>query len=433
MPNENGRWQGALVGLCAIYIGACGGGSSKGATGGNGGTAGVAGLAGAAGGAGAAAAGATAGAAGSVGGAGGTAAAAPASLVGTADCQGGCAINGAGEVLCFAFTCPACSSTPTAVSMLTAGVTAVTVGGSNAENSTGNNPEPTSTSAQGTGAFGCTDNFACAVQGGDLWCWGANAYGSLGNGTTTDSAVPVQVMGLVSGVTVVSAASQNSFACAVADGNVYCWGRNDAGQLGAGATAAMSPVPVQVPGLAGNAVSVSAGNTYACALTSAGAVLCWGDNTYGQLGNGTKTSSGTPVAVSGLAAGVKSLSTGVNYACAVLGGAVMCWGNNGLTTPSTVPVAISQWSAGATQVSSGLQHVCAVIGGGVQCFGENAQGSLGDGTTTPSSVPVQVSGLTGGVATMTAGDASFACSIKTDGSLWCWGGLHHTPFAISGF
>jgi hypothetical protein len=352
--------------------------------------------------------------------------------VGMADCQGGCAIGG-DRVLCFAYTCPTCSPTPTVVPTLTSGVTAIAVGGSNGSNNTMQNSEPRSSiSAQGTGAAGCSADFACAIKSGGLWCWGANAYGDLGNGTTTDSATPVQVTGLTSGVTAVAVAQQNSFACAVVNGSVDCWGRNDKGQLGAGTTAALSAVPVPVMGFTDNVTSISVGNTYGCALTVGGAVQCWGDNIYGQLGNGTTTSSTTPVPVTGLTSGVTSLSAGVNYACAVMGGAVQCWGNNGIGTPSMVPASIPEWSSGAVEVSSGQQHVCALIGGEVQCFGENAQGSLGNGTTMNSSTPVQVMGLAN-VTTMTAGDSSFGCAIKTDGSLWCWGGIHHTPFAISGF
>src|SRR5262249_9351085 len=154
-----------------------------------------------------------------------------------------------GSVRCFAFTCPNCSSTPELVPGLGNDVTALAMGGSNAENSTGQNPEPRSTSDQGIGAAGCTADFACAIKGGGPWCWGANAFGHLGNGTPMDTGAPAQVTGLASGVTAVAVATQNSFACAVVNGGVVCWGRNDKGQLGAGSTDPMSPVPVPLSGV----------------------------------------------------------------------------------------------------------------------------------------------------------------------------------------
>src|SRR5262249_24708780 len=152
-------------------------------------------------------------------------------------------------------------------------------------------------------------------------------HGQLGNGTNTTSNVPVSVSGLASGVSAIAAGSAHTCALTSA-GAVKCWGRNDVGQLGNG-TNASSNVPVDVTGLESgvSAIAIGADAQSTCALTSAGAVRCWGHNALGQLGNGTTTSSNVPVDVTGLESGVSAISVGLAHACAVTSaGAAKCWG-----------------------------------------------------------------------------------------------------------
>jgi hypothetical protein len=159
-------------------------------------------------------------------------------------------------------------------------------------------------------------------------CWGANAAGQLGDGTNIiDSNVPVNVSGLGSGVATVSAGWV--YTCAVTTvGSAKCWGNNFFGQLGDG-TVLNSNVPVNVSGLGGVA-AVSAGGSHTCALTTGGGVKCWGWNDFGQLGDGNEpTASGTPVDVSGLGSGVAVLSAGFIHTCGLTTGSdVKCWGDN---------------------------------------------------------------------------------------------------------
>ena len=130
---------------------------------------------------------------------------------------------------------------------------------------------------------------------GSVECWGENYYGQLGNGATTDSSVPVQVDGLTSGVTTVTGGANHS--CSIADGGaVQCWGENNYGQLGNGTTTDSS-VPVQVDGLTSGVTTITAGAYHSCATTATGAAQCWGRNNSGQLGNGAHTDSNVPVAV----------------------------------------------------------------------------------------------------------------------------------------
>jgi alpha-tubulin suppressor-like RCC1 family protein len=132
---------------------------------------------------------------------------------------------------------------------------------------------------------------------GGVVCWGYNLDGQLGNGSMTNSATPVPVVGLTSGVTGVSVGDYS--ACAVTSGGgVVCWGLNAEGELGNNSTANSSE-PVAVSGLSSGVTAVSVGTETACALTTTGGVECWGWNADGQLGNGSNTNSFVPAPVSG--------------------------------------------------------------------------------------------------------------------------------------
>lgn len=237
----------------------------------------------------------------------------------------------------------------------------------------------------------------CAVRLNSAWCWGNNDYGQLGNGTTVSSNVPLPVTGLSAGVQAVSMGANH--ACALVEGSAKCWGSNAGSALGDGSTTS-SLVPVQVSGLSSGVQRISAGTQITCAIHD-GAAKCWGSNGNGEIGDGTTTASAEPKQVLGLYSGVSSIVTSGNTTCAITGsGALLCWGNNsygqvgdGTTTNSPVPVQVQGLPSGVTGVVVGYRSTCAIAKGEAKCWGLNNYGQLGDGTTANSSVPVAVRSL----------------------------------------
>ncbi|HET6953077.1 MAG TPA: hypothetical protein VFI47_22035 [Acidimicrobiales bacterium] len=280
-------------------------------------------------------------------------------------------------------------------------------------------------------------NTTCAVTaGGRAKCWGYNLRGQLGDGTTTDRWTPTDVVGLGSGVRAVSAGVFH--ACALLDGGaVKCWGLNHRGQLGDGTTTD-SATPVDVVGLGSGVRAISAGIWHTCAVTAAGGVTCWGQNNFGQLGDGTTTDRWTPTDVAGLGSGVAMVEAATggdgfadgSHTCAVTTrGGVKCWGINnvgqigdGTTTDRWTPTDVPGLTAGVRSVSTGGGYSCAVThAGGVACWGINGFGQLGDGSTSVQPAPVGVTGLTSRIAEVaTAG--FHTCALSRRGAVTCWGG-----------
>ncbi|MFI4985666.1 MAG: IPT/TIG domain-containing protein [Solirubrobacterales bacterium] len=252
-------------------------------------------------------------------------------------------------------------------------------------------------------AAGASHSLALLTNG-TVMAWGDNESGQLGIGTAAeDSELPVAVTGLT-GVKAIAAGANYSLAL-LTNGTAMAWGDNESGQLGTGNTKS-SNAPVAVKALTGVS-AISAGSEFALALLTNQTVKAWGNDEKGQLGNVTveeaeATSSDVPVVVETLS-GVRAVAAGANHGLATLsGGTVMGWGddsfgelgNGTIKARETTPVAVSGLS-GVTAISAGGQNSAAVLGSGsVMTWGTDASGVLGDGVPGGmSDVPVAVVGL----------------------------------------
>jgi alpha-tubulin suppressor-like RCC1 family protein len=301
-------------------------------------------------------------------------------------------------------------------------------------------------------AAGLFVSVAVAPDGG-VWSWGV---GPVGDGSTSQSAIPVRVkgpggMGNLSGITAVAAGGDHRIALKD-DGTVWAWGSYS----GDGKTATRL-TPVQVQNLSG-VIAIAAGDIHSMALKSDGTVWTWGSGTYGQLGNGLTAQKTTPVQVVGLGGsgsltGITSIACGRYHSLARKNdGSVWAWGRNGsgqlgdgTTTQRTTPVQVSGLG-GIASVAAGGEHSLALSSSGsVYTWGNNKFGQLGDGTTVQRLVPGLVANV-GGAGTAVVGligGTYFSVARVSDGTLWAWGvkfGLgtgsqnaSFTPVKVTGF
>jgi len=268
----------------------------------------------------------------------------------------------------------------------------------------------------------------CAVlSSGTVRCWGDGTTGELGDGTTATSSVAMAVTGITNAKSIVSDGG-HSYCAVLASGAVKCWGDGGSGELGDGTTSASS-VPVSVTGITNASAVISGGANSYCAVLQTAAVECWGSGAFGQLGDGATTNSSVPLAVTGITEAASVTSDGAGTYCAVLTtGAVDCWGDNGFgqlgdasTTNSSVPLAVTSITNAASVSSDGDDSYCAVLtSGAIECWGANFSGELGNGTTTTSTVPVAVTGITNASSISYAGGESY-CAVLATGAVDCWG------------
>lgn len=293
---------------------------------------------------------------------------------------------------------------------------------------------------------------ACALTAeGTAWCWGANDHGQLGNGTTTPTAVPLQVQGAPAFVAL--DAGDESTCGRTAGGTLHCWGRNDVGQLGDGTLQDRS---IPVPSLAGPFESVSVGSYMACGIVAGGGLWCWGGDRFDVvLAGGTEACTGVyatplwrcasvPIEVAA-AGGFRSVSVGPFHVCGVrTDDETVCWGMGGfgqlgVTTtvecssgvvadaePETCLPTPTPLNEPLTVVSSAGSHSCGLHEDGrALCWGALALdfGQLGTGQD-PSATPTPVAGQIPFRRIVTAGVnriLTSTCGIDTDDVAWCWG------------
>ncbi|MBI5778435.1 MAG: putative Ig domain-containing protein [Planctomycetes bacterium] len=308
-------------------------------------------------------------------------------------------------------------------------------------NSTTNSLTPVQVSGL-TGAIAIVGGGSYSIalkDDGTVWTWGYNSYGQLGDGTTTNRLTPVQVSGLTGIIAIAGSGTHSipfdgtgSHSIALKnDGTVWAWGLNNWGQLGDGTTTTrLTPVQVEGPdgvGFLTNIIAIASGDAHSIALKDDGTVWTWGNNFFGQLGDGTMTPKSTPVQVTGLT-NIIAIAGGSYHSIAALSsdGTVWTWGNNwygqlgdGTTTNRLTPVQVSGLT-GAIAIAGGGSHSIVLKNDGtVWTWGYNYFGQLGDGTTTNRLTPVKVIGLVDVIAI--AGGGSHSIALKNDGMVWTWG------------
>jgi len=297
----------------------------------------------------------------------------------------------------------------------------------------------------------------CArTDNGEVYCWGNNATGNLGDGTAaTVRPIAGRVDGIGNGpVRQISAGADHT--CAIsAERDVWCWGGNLAGQLG-GIPADLGLIR-RTPGkvtyfrmeeTAPKFVSVSAGNSHTCALDTNGQIWCWGSNTDGQLGSGsifTGAQDADRVDQRSMGPATKVIAGGGHTCGLGSGGAMWCWGDNadeqlgdGTNVDRRVPVRVSLTNGfpdgGVVTLSLGGMHTCAsTANGAAYCWGSNTFGRIGSPSNTStvtaqgpnSSVPVRVTMYDGGVLNGVTGISAgldHTCAWKATGGVgFCWG------------
>lgn len=269
-------------------------------------------------------------------------------------------------------------------------------------------------------------NTTCASieDTGTTFCWGANEFGQVGNGNTTDQLRPAEAQN----APIFSTPYPGDHTCAAETSGLFCWGRNLSGELGSGTT---DPFLTPAAVLAGFTFQqLAIGDDFTCGISTTGPTYCWGANDVGQLGTGNPGSSLAPVAVAGNPQ-LLSIAAGGRTACAVAStGDLLCWGNgaegelgNGQSASSAVPVAVSgglQLFAPAIGANaSGQSTVCASTLDAAYCWGKNSDGEIGEGTKENRNVPTAVAGLPGGVQMAPGG--SHTCARLPSAAVFCWG------------
>ncbi len=284
----------------------------------------------------------------------------------------------------------------------------------------------------GVTAIGVGAGHTCTVDnGGAVLCWGANDSGQLGTGDFGTYIAPTQVSGIASGATAVALGASHT--CALMNnGAVTCWGSNSRGQLGS-TSGQFSTTPIEYTSLGTGITAIATGSEHTCAIGPLGGIACWGRGAEGEIGDGTTNDGPTARRVIGMTSGIAAITAGLLHTCGLTNaGAVKCWGDNttgqlgdGSTTRRVTPVPVTGLASGISAIAAGAWHTCALTNpGGVVCWGDNSAGQLGDNSLTQRTTPVPVVGLDSGVVSIAAGDYH-TCAVLNTGEVRCWGSNGH--------
>lgn len=286
--------------------------------------------------------------------------------------------------------------------------------------------------------------FTCALrEGGALTCCGSNQYGQIGDNTVTNRGGPTLSIFQNTTALRTRTATGSDHTCTIEDtGKLFCWGRNDQGQIGAGNTTANFRVPQEVSALPRAPFFITAGFSHTCAITldSNGVnneVWCWGDNSDGQVGDGNTTDT-VLSPVQATITDASFVAAGQRHTCAIkLDGTVWCWGSNDAgqcgnpgSTRYTSPVQVftdaaeTQALTGATELALGRSHSCALTSANeVWCWGSNQFGQLGNGSATGSGQEFEFADqVNSSSAFRQISSFDFhTCAVDTSDLVECWG------------
>ena len=281
---------------------------------------------------------------------------------------------------------------------------------------------------------------SCAIDtNGDVRCWGQGTEGQLGDGSSSNSLIPVNVS-LPNGVKAIDVALGNEHTCALlTNGSVSCWGTGTWGQLGAGLSLSSSSTPVltdQLGQTGRTAIALTSGSSHTCAILDDRSLVCWGYNGYGALGIGSYTNMYSPTYVQSLTSGssvnVTSVEAGVSHTCAILSSGASCWGigssgelGNGYTTNLAYPTTVNSFGTGvnAVEIVAGWSHSCALLNtGNISCWGNGLYGVLGDNTSNSSLSPKPSFAIPTNDSIIELSSRNVhTCALTDNNSTWCWG------------
>jgi alpha-tubulin suppressor-like RCC1 family protein len=275
---------------------------------------------------------------------------------------------------------------------------------------------------------------ACAIQGSDIYCWGKNKEGELGDGTTANSFVPILVTKITGLIHPANMALGSYHTCAIQGNSIYCWGYNEYGQLGNGTTNDITKTPMLVTTSTGltKPTQLAAGGNSTCSLSN-NIAYCWGYNLEGQLGDGTTIDRWIPTLVNRTTGLTHASQIALNtaHACAISNGQAYCWGYNlegqlgdGTTIDRWIPTLVNRTTGllDVTEIAVGGLHTCAVTNGETYCWGLNSSGQIGNNTTTVQfNTPTAVSQGTGlyNATSIDLGD-NYTCGVSNN-TIYCWG------------
>ena len=279
------------------------------------------------------------------------------------------------------------------------------------------------------------DSHTCAIlDDASLKCWGDNTHGKLGIGSTEDSNLPVNV-DLGSDVPITISAGSQHTCVVLVTANMKCWGSNSHGQLGDGTTnSAYSPLSVNLgPDLV---LAISTGGSHTCAIINSPSLKCWGDNSYGQLGDSSNIDRYTPTSIT-LGGTPVAISTGNSHTCSIMSDTTLsCWGDNsqgqlgdGSNDNSNSP--IPNIITGVTSVSLGNSHSCALDAtNSLNCWGDNSLSQLGDGTDSDKNIPTEIAFSGGKFPLSVSAGGQYTCASISNDMLRCWGVGYSSSLSI---